>query len=227
MSETLKGAQAERWVEALLSALGSGDQARVELALDKLGVKRSGVMYARVGEMARALHESLKDFQRSLDPHGVTMHNTTVPDASSKLQAVIEMTFEAANRTLSSIDAQEALLDESQARMTALEAALVDPAVDLETLKGLTRAHLDAQRRSVDRMRDLITRILMAQAFQDLTGQSIKKVIKLVEEIEGGMVQMVQIFGLSEAEAEAPAAAEEEGMLEQGDVESILSSFGF
>ena len=46
-----------------------------------------------------------------------------------------------------------------------------------------------------DSLRQYLTEILMAQDFQDLTGQMIRRVITLVQEVEVKLVDMLTMFG--------------------------------
>ena len=50
------------------------------------------------------------------------------------------------------------------------------------------------------RMHSLMTDVLMAQDFQDLTGQVIRKVIDLVHEVEESLINMLTAFGISSEE---------------------------
>ncbi len=81
----------------------------------------------------------------------------------------------------------------------------------------------------------------MAQDFQDLTGQMIRKVIALVHEVESKLVDMLTLFGEPEAvavstprdrgiEAEGPIvnkASRTDVVHNQDDVDDLLSSLGF
>jgi chemotaxis protein CheZ len=80
----------------------------------------------------------------------------------------------------------------------------------------------------------------MAQGFQDLTGQIIRRVIALVEELEGNLVELVRISGqnlLTEQRAETKSHAEASGppvpgldkgtVSGQDEVDDLLSSLGF
>jgi len=58
-------------------------------------------------------------------------------------------------------------------------------------LDGLLKHTAD----DADQLRSSLTDILMAQDFQDLTGQMIRKVIGLVHEIETKLVEMSLLFG--------------------------------
>ena len=77
-------------------------------------------------------------------------------------------------------------------------------------------------------MRALSSQILLAQEFQDLTGQALRKVIKLVGGLEGRLISLVTLFGAGHAEPSEPEQApEEKKAMAQDDVDAVLSSFGF
>jgi chemotaxis protein CheZ len=86
----------------------------------------------------------------------------------------------------------------------------------------------------------LLNEILMAQGFQDLTGQVIKRVIELVREVEQSLIHLLKVFGTSEPDharkeiekhqAEGPiinAEEREDVVSGQDDVDDLLSSLGF
>jgi chemotaxis protein CheZ len=94
-----------------------------------------------------------------------------------------------------------------------------------------------------DALNRLMTQALMAQDFQDLTGQVIKRVIQLVQDVEDNLVATIRMFGQMEdyrrsmdGEQEKNAAAEgpimnadtrDDVVTSQDDVDDLLSSLGF
>jgi chemotaxis protein CheZ len=92
-----------------------------------------------------------------------------------------------------------------------------------------------------NRLRELLNQILMAQDFQDLTGQMIRRVIELVREVESNLVSMLTVFGEhtteslpavkdNKIEAEGPimnAELREDVVTGQDEVDDLLSSLGF
>ncbi|MDE1043621.1 protein phosphatase CheZ, partial [Escherichia coli] len=59
-----------------------------------------------------------------------------------------------------------------------------------------------------DELQGLMTNVLMAQDFQDLTGQVIRRVIELVREVEDSLIHLLTAFGSqddSETKTIAPA----------------------
>jgi chemotaxis protein CheZ len=87
----------------------------------------------------------------------------------------------------------------------------------------------------------------MAQGYQDLTGQVIRRVIDLVKEVEDSLVNMLTMFGerdgaeqtkpssakadkVDDVEAEGPiidAEKRDDVVSGQDDVDDLLSSLGF
>ena len=88
-----------------------------------------------------------------------------------------------------------------------------------------------------------LTEVLMAQGYQDLTGQVIRRVIDLAKEVEDSLVNMLTVFGepstqeLDEAAASAQLLTAEGPIIDaesrddvvsgQDDVDDLLSSLGF
>lgn len=219
----------EAAVAELVDALGTREVERIEQALANLGLSHDNSLYKRVGEMARSLHESLSEFQKSLSVHNVTMSSTTIPDAVTKLEAVLQMTFEAVEQTLGCTERQAELLMTSAEQLAALESKITEKQTPPEKLEEDFKSFIHRERERVSESIDLNNRILLAQEFQDLSGQSIKKVIKLVSGLEANLISLVQLFG-ADAGSEPKSKAEPEQTkdpLRQDDVDDVLKSFGF
>ncbi|KKP87596.1 MAG: hypothetical protein UR91_C0045G0008 [Candidatus Nomurabacteria bacterium GW2011_GWC2_35_8] len=76
-------------------------------------------------------------------------------------------------------------------------------------------------------MMDIITGL----SFQDLTGQKIKVIVGLIEEVEKRMLQLIVAFGLKSKdnleESIQQIEFKDNTTLKQDDVENILKEFGF
>jgi chemotaxis protein CheZ len=79
-----------------------------------------------------------------------------------------------------------------------------------------------------DTLSDDLMEIMITQEFQDITGQTIRKVITLVNSIEAELVGLIATFGVK-PEPDMPGQAEshEAEKMTQGDVEDLLKEFGF
>ncbi|MBE8168547.1 MAG: protein phosphatase CheZ [Shewanella sp.] len=235
-------AQAQHLVE-LLSA---GEQLQADELLNELVTPIKSDMYEEIGKLTRQLHSALAEFQ--VDSRLIKLTNTDIPDAKDRLNYVIDMTEQAANKTM---DAVEESLPLANALITNIQ--VVQPSwdklmrrdIDLSSFKSLCYDIQEMMLRSGNdsiRLRDLLNQILMAQDFQDLTGQMIRRVIELVHEVESSLVSMLTLFGESSADddmmlsptidivAEGPilnADQRDDVVTGQDEVDDLLSSLGF
>lgn len=233
--------QAQRLVEILTA----GEQEKADDLVRELAVPIQRELFEEVGKLTRQLHSALMDFQ--VDNRLVELANTEIPDAKERLNYVIDMTEQAANKTM---DAVEECLPLADALITNIQT--VTPAwdklmrrdINLADFKSLCHDVQQLMKRSENdsnRLRDLLNQILMAQDFQDLTGQMIRRVIELVREVENNLVSMLTVFvdqpvseskmmQKSNIEAEGPilnAELREDVVTGQDEVDDLLSSLGF
>jgi chemotaxis protein CheZ len=120
----------------------------------------------------------------------VEMAAEMVPDARDRLKYVATMTEQAAERALNAIELakpmQEAMQRDAQsldARWTEWYAAPLQRA-DVSQLLADTRGFLQDVPRSTQATNAQLLEIMLAQDFQDLTGQVIKKITDVVYLIE-------------------------------------------
>jgi len=212
-------------------------------------------MFEQVGELTRELHDALISFQN--DTRLVDMAGHDLPDAQNRLNYVIEMTDKAANKTMDAVDACMPLADELSQDLVTVEPSwqkLMSRDLEVGEFKVLCHLIDDIFNRSkmnVSVLKTSLTDILMAQDFQDLTGQMIRRVIELVQEIESKLVGILtvcrggDIAGQEKQEkqekqeiqntekrieAEGPIMHTEERddvINGQDDVDDLLSSLGF
>src|ERR1700760_327850 len=155
-----------------------------------------------VWEALRALNASL---QRTLDEFRSSFHraNTAgkeMPDARVRLDHVLKLTEEAAHRTLDLVERSGPLAS----RMAADAAALIEPIRNarqaysnsgVAELLSRVEAYLMNARRDGDVVRANLDEVLMAQSYQDLSGQIIRTVIKLVVELERTLSHFSELAG--------------------------------
>lgn len=217
-------------VQALLESIIQGD---IETA-EKYVIKFSGLggkeLFIEVGKITRRLHDSIKEFQESIRPRLQDLPVHELPQASDKLLWVIRKTEEAASRTLNLVEKHLGYLEKTAPLLPFLEGRLrekrIPEGMDPQALQALVIMQRELSK-------DL-TEIMMAQDFQDLTGQIIKKVMDLIAEIESHLVKILQIFGLKMESAasgrpkdETGSADQEKTSASQSDVDDILKQFGF
>ena len=230
----------------LVAFLENGEQQAADMLITEMCSCTSSPLFENLGQLTRQLHNSLADFQ--LDPRIQDLAKDEIPDARERLAYVITMTDQAANRTMDAVEASLPIADLLSERLQEVMpgwSALMNRKLALGEFKILCHQMDGLLKRSeqdVDLLRSSLTDILMAQDFQDLTGQMIRKVITLVQEIETKLVDMLLLFGESASpkRTEKPkvSAIAPEGPIinketrtdvvaNQDDVDDLLSSLGF
>jgi len=209
------GSEPDKWVVesliAFMEAVASKDYEKADAMVARLADSTPGGLFAEVGKVTRRLHDSLKSFKESIDPKLCSLASSEVPNAIDRLQFVIDKTEEAAVKTMGIVEKHLLEMDELSARIRKLEGP--DDAVKyIRDFKN--------------RLEDDLTEIITTQSFQDITGQTIKKVIRLVEEIERELAGMVATFGLkNDPRMKAKPVVLE--TVSQAGVDDLLKEFGF
>jgi chemotaxis protein CheZ len=204
-------------------------------------------LFAEIGKLTRQLHDSLMNFQ--VDSRLNDLANADIPDAKERLNYVITRTEEAANKTMDAVESIFPVVDNIQHQVKSVKPLwnkLISNDLNVNEFKSLCK-DIDVLLKTTDKettyMHALMTDVLMAQDFQDLTGQVIRKVIDLVREVEDSLINMLTAFGITSDEAndiakpkvgenlvEGPIVNTEERddvVADQDDVDDLLSSLGF
>ena len=148
----------------------------------------------KIGHMTRELHNSLRElgYDKKLSQAA-----TAIPDARDRLNYIATMTQQAAERVLNATDAAQPVVDKigSEAKLLSAEwQKLFDKQLDAEKFKNLatrTHAYLVEVPKQTKTANAFLTEIMMAQDFQDLTGQVIKKVIEVTQQMEQELVTLL------------------------------------
>jgi chemotaxis protein CheZ len=200
----------------------------------------SGEVFNRIGHMTRQVHDTLRAL--GLDSESLSDAVQGIPDARQRLSYIAHMTEQAASRVLNATDLVKPLQEKMQGDAEMLEARWNrlfnnDLSVDeFKMLAGDTRAFLGEVRSTSEATSAQLMEIMMAQDFQDLTGQVIKKVVDLAQELETELLQL-----LIETMPEDKRPAKAEGLMNgpvidatrsdvvntQEQVDDLLDSLGF
>lgn len=217
--------------------------------IQELVVPDTSELFAEVGKLTRQLHNSLESFH--LDPALNDLVEEDIPDAKKRLAHVIGMTEQAANRTMDAVESCLPIADNISQQLTVIQPQwqqLMQRQLQLGDFKRLCH-HIDdfIAQANIDSktLNGLLTDVLMAQDYQDLTGQILSRVIELVREVEESLIGLLTAFNQSGAAgsaggakkpkissrgAEGPIldAKEREDVVNgQDDVDDLLSSLGF
>ena len=199
------------------------------------------VVFNRIGHMARALHDTLGQlgYDKLLE-----QTVSALPDAKDRLAYVANLTEQAACRVLNATDIAGPLVDEIESSSAAL-AARWDMAfanqlgvAEFKQLAEETRTHLKDQVPAKTRATHAqLTEIMMAQDFQDLTGQVIKKVVALAQELEAGLMGvLLEVVPETKRTGEVTslmngpvvnAEGRADVVVNQAQVDDLLDSLGF
>ncbi|MES2072894.1 MAG: protein phosphatase CheZ [Pseudomonadota bacterium] len=191
-------------------------------------------IFDRLGGIVRMLHDSMRElgYDRSLSDVA-----SQITDAQGRLEYVATLTEQAANKVLNATDVgmpeQDALAKNAKsmdARWDELFAGKLS-VDEFKLLAADSKSFANAVIASTDAEKARLLEIMMAQDFQDLTGQLIKKVVAITQAVERELAQILI--------DNAPAAVKEKQVdlmegpsvpttaLEQDDVDNLLDSLGF
>lgn len=148
----------------------------------------------RIGKLTRMLRDNMREL--GLDKE-IEKAAEAIPDARDRLHYVATMTEQAADRALNAIDRAQPLQDQLADRAGALDkrwAEWFEAPKELDEAKALvneTRTYLGDVPNMTSATNKELMEIMMAQDFQDLTGQVIKKMMDVIREIEHQLVQVL------------------------------------
>ena len=152
-------------------------------------------VFQQVGQMARQLHDTLGGlgYDKLLEKTASAM-----PDARDRLAYIANLTEQAACKVLNATDIANPLQEELEAGAALLGTkwdALFANRMGVEDFKLLaaeTQAFLkNAVPQKTAATREQLLEIMMAQDFQDLTGQVIKKVIAVAQDLETQLMSVL------------------------------------
>lgn len=247
MSIAMMGRVSLEQAKSLVEFLETGQQEEADKLIAEIQNPINSELFAEIGKLTRQLHDSLTNF--NVDSRLSDLATADIPDAKERLNYVIERTEEAANKTMDAVESIFPVLDNISDQVRAVNPAwtkLMNNEIDLAQFKALCvdiDSLLVTTGRETATIHNLMTDVLMAQDFQDLTGQVIRKVIDLVREVEDSLINMLTAFGISADNmkdkvapkvgdnlVEGPIVNTEERddvVEDQDDVDDLLSSLGF
>jgi chemotaxis protein CheZ len=228
----------------LVIAIESGDEKVVDELLCELAGVRETMLFQEVGRLTRQLHNTMANF--SVDSKLSEMTEKDIPDAKERLSYVIATTEQAANQTLTVVEELMPLsreLNEQSHKLAENWGRFLLREMPYQEFKGMSQEITDYFNYSVaslETMQNGLNDVLLAQGFQDITGQIIRRVIELVQDLEGSMVELIRISG-GKARKEViakepklpgpvvPGVDDTTGDVasSQDEVDDLLSSLGF
>ena len=194
---------------------------------------------SRIGHMTRTLHDSLRGL--GLDKL-IEKAASDIPDARDRLDYVARLSEQAAQKVLNATDAasplQDSIIAGANSLAPAWQALLDDQSADpkLRELARQSIAQLEQSKAAANGTKGHLMDIMMAQDFQDLTGQVITRVTTIAQNLEQQLVQLLVDFAPAEVKREFDNGlmngpqinpAGQDVVSNQGQVDDLLDSLGF
>ncbi|MBE9610192.1 protein phosphatase CheZ [Chitinilyticum piscinae] len=196
-------------------------------------------MFSHIGQLTRKLHDTLR--QLGLDK-SLEQAASQIPDARDRLSYIATMTEQAAERTLNALDVAKPLQDRisnDSAQLAAEWERLFANQLSVDEFKQLaerTKAFLNMAHADSEKINSQMLEIMMAQDFQDLTGQVIKKVLGMAKEMEQQLLDFLLMFspqGVKQDDGSllngpvVKAEGRTDIVTNQAQVDDLLESLGF
>lgn len=246
---TLK-VEMKEYAESILQSIEKDDLSSAVGTIQTANETHFHELYLEVGKLTRALHESIKNFK--IDDEKLS----EIENASDHLAYVVTMTEDAANKTMDSIEEALPIAEQNVENSLVINnkwQSFLNKELDAEEFRSLCKEvseYLDQSSVGAKNINSHLNEVLMAQSFQDLTGQAIQKVTALIKDVEQQLVHLVamaskidQMTGIQHEEIDEKVVAEAandikaegpqinkdaEGVVaNQDDVDDLLSSLGF
>jgi chemotaxis protein CheZ len=200
--------------------------------------------FTRLGAITREMHEALT----VLGNNNLQKIVQEIPNARDRLAYVGKMTEDAANKVLTLVEKAKPECNDLQTRGGQLNESLnrmaANPDLQVEMARGLMLTcgkFAQSTAKFAEQQSEVLSDIMMAQDFQDLSGQVIQKVIDIITRTELQLVQLLVDSSPEHAESAAevphveatvdthvltgPQTADK--ALQQTDVDDLLASLGF
>ena len=174
-------------------------------------------LYGQLGDIARYINATIKNMQ-SVEP-SIAIASDNIPQASVQLSEISKATEEATHNVMTQV---EKVLDNHDLIIHHTESA--------ERGNNIPNS-LTEVKNVVSENREILLDIITGLSFQDLTGQKIKMIVGLIEDVEKRLLQLIVTFGLKSKDTNEDDSTLKEftdnPTLKQDVVDNILKEFGF
>ncbi len=228
-------------LEALFdSIIAANNEENQPEKVSSASVEESPKVMAQIGHMARALHDTLRELGLNKE---IEKAASSIPDARDRLNYVATLTQQAAEKVLNATEAAQPIVEKlggEGAHLANQWDALFERKLNVEQFKDLvlqTQSYLREMPKQSQIINAYLLEIMMAQDFQDLTGQVIKKIIELTRNMESQLVHLLLENAPPSIKAEFEtgllngpvinSAGRNDVVTNQDQVDDLLESLGF
>lgn len=240
----------------LVEKLEQGDFPGATEVIQRINEVRDRSIYIEVGKLTRALHDAIVNFDiDARRASGGDDSPSQIANAQERLDYVINLTQQAADKTMDMVEqgipvAQQ--LGDTARGLHADWQRLIRREMKPDEFRSLYHRIDEFLGQAADNagvLGEQFSAILLAQDYQDLSGQVIKRVITLVKDVEERLVELMRMAGqveeltgifrtvevnpssvAADIAAEGPqikAKQRTDVVSGQDDVDDLLSSLGF
>jgi|TARA_B110000211_G_C14063173_1_gene546538 chemotaxis protein CheZ len=236
-------------LQSLTVAFESRDEAQISEIVGELTTLRESSLYQELGMLTREIHDAMSTFGN--DERIAQLATEDIPDAKERLNFIVTKTDEAAHRTMTVAEETMEVMDSFSGKADAIRERWAQfrnrelSKDDFIQLSNEITQFFDSVEPESATVNSKMTEIMLAQDYQDITGQMIKQVVVMVKEVEEKLVRLVAISGLGDVSLtkkeviskssdgekaegpQLPTADKEVVASSQGDVDDLLASLGF
>ena len=198
-------------------------------------------LFLRIGQLTRLLRDSMANLGLE---QAIKEVADAFPNTRDRLNYVVGKTSQAADRALTAVEVARPLqerLGENAGKLTERWDAWFEEPQPLDEARELvkeTRTFLLDVPATAQQTNQQLTEIMMAQDFQDLTGQVLQSLMHVIETVEKELISVL-VENMSERDASAAAGdahlkngpqidTRAEGIVaSQEQVDDLLESLGF
>lgn len=230
----------------LVSCLEQADEESAIDIIDDITNVRNTELFNSIGRLTRDLHNAISGVGDGADVSQLTSFD--IPDAKERLNYVVTMTEQAADKTLGVIEEILPRCDQLHDRSARLASiwnryASGDMAEEeFHSMSDVIKTFLNKSEVDSEEMRTKLKEVLIAQEYQDITSQVIGRVIRLVEDVETSLMKVLRLTGVGDESDVGKTGKRTEDELEgpqipghksstavngQDEVDDLLSSLGF
>jgi chemotaxis protein CheZ len=210
------------------------------VAVAEKAIEDQPQVYQRIGELTRQLHDALRELGYD---KAVESAVSALPDTRQRLDYIARLTGQAAERALSNVEKGQLIQDEVQVQAAELHKRwdqLFARELTVEEFRDLaiaSREFMSLVVKKTNETNSLLTDIMMAQDFHDLTGQVIQKVVGIAHNMEEKLLTI--LIEATPPEKRANVAADwlsgpvidskgrDDVVTSQAQVDDLLESLGF
>ena len=185
---------AQKAVSITSTEPGVNLKSAVAAAASMSAEERHEQAFFQIGQLTRLLHDTIRQlgYDKMLEETAEKL-----PDARQRLSYISQMTEQAASRVLNATDIAKPIQDrieEQSGRLRDRWTNLYEKKLSVDAFKqlaGETHVFLKQAQEDSKIVNDQLLEIMMAQDFQDLTGQVIKKIVDMASKLEDGLLKVL------------------------------------